>query len=145
MKIKANQQLYKGISIAIATLFIFISSLGYFLGFDINVFNFCIYLLILLSIACLSLLLYFVIDRINHKYIVFDNEKIIEQNRYAERILVYRHQILHTKYHNSINLIWGIIDFGYVEIAYRVDSRDKNTKYINLYLSPKVYKDIFES
>lgn len=144
MKIKANQQLYKYILLAIAILLIFISSLGYFLGFSINVFSFLTYLLVILSIVLLSFLSYLIIDKMNHKYIVFDDEKIIERNRSLEKIIVYRHQILYTKYRNSINLIYGIIDFGYAEIAYKLDFKDKETKYINLYMPLNMYKKIFK-
>ena len=139
MKIKANQQLYKGILFAIVIFLIFISSLGYFLGFDINIYSLLIYLLILLAIVLLSLLSYLIIDRTNHKYIVFDNEKIIEKNKCLEKIVLYRHQILYTEYHNSIDFFNGIIDFGYAKIAYKLDSKDNETKYIDLYMPLDIY------
>ena len=143
MKIKANQNLYKNVLIAFASLLIFMGSLGYFLGFDVNIKSLLFYVIFLVSTIILFLVVFLIIDKNNKKYIIFDEDKIIEKNKYNERIIVYYNQILYTKYHNSIDLFYGNIDFGYVEIAYKIDSKDKETKLIHLYLSKKNYKKIF--
>ena len=143
MKIKANQSLYKNILIAFAFLIVFMGSLGYFLGFAITIESFFFYILFLASTSVVFLVTFWVIDKSNHKYIIFDDEKIIEKNRENETIIVYYNQILYTKYHNNIDLIYGIIDFGYVEIVYLTESMDKEKKFVHLYVSKKNYKRIF--
>lgn len=143
MRIKANQNLYKNILIAFASLFIFVESLGYFLGFNVSIKSLLFYIVFLVSTIILFLVVFLIIDKNNKNYIIFDEDKIIENNKYNERIIVYYNQILYTKYHNRIDLFYGNIDFGYVEIAYKIDSKDKETKLIHLYLSKKNYKNFF--
>lgn len=143
MKIKANRNLYKNVLIAFASLLIYMGSLGYFLGFDVNIESLLFYVLFLVSTMILFLVVFLIIDKINKKYIIFDEEKIIEKNKYNERIILYYNQIVYTKYHNSIDLFNCIIDFGYVEIGYIIDIKDKETKVTHLYLSKKNYKKIF--
>lgn len=144
MKIKANQNLYKNILIAFAGLIIFMGSLGYFLGFDINKKSLVFYVIFLISTITLFLIIFLIVDKSNKKYIVFDENKIIEKNKHDEKVIVYFNQILYTNYHNSIDLLNGNIDFGYVKIAYKVDTKDKEPKFIQFYLSKKNYKKIFE-
>lgn len=143
MKIKANQNLYKNIFIAFASLLIFMGSLGYFLGFNVNTKSLLFYVLFLISTILLFFVAFLIVDKNNKNYIIFDDDKIIEKNKYNERIMVYYNQILCTKYHNSIDLLYGNIDFGYVEIVYKMDSKDREPKLIHLYLSKKDYKKIF--
>ncbi len=143
MKIKANRNLYKNILIAFCILIIFIGSLGYFLGFSINAKSLLYYLIFLISVMLFFVVLFLIIDKLNKTYIVFDKEKIIERHNNEEKIIVYFNQILYTRYHNSIDLFFGNIDFGYVEIVYKIDSKDKEAKRIGLYLSKKNYKKIF--
>jgi len=143
MKIKANQNLYKNILIAFASLLIFMGSLGYFLGFNVNTKSLLFYVLFLISTILLFFVAFLIVDKNNKNYIIFDDDKIIEKNKYNERIMVYYNQILCTKYHNSIDLLYGNIDFGYVEIVYKMDSKDREPKLIHLYLSKKDYKKIF--
>ena len=145
MKIKANQSLYRNIILAFATLFVCICTATYFLGFDVNTDSFFVYLITLFSIKLFFILLYWLIDQLNHKYIVFDNEKIIEINRNTKKILGYYHQIAYTKYHNQIDLVSGVIDFGYVEIVFVKNATEAETKRINLYLSKKQYAKIFHA
>lgn len=144
IRIKANQSLYKNILIAFAILIILMGSLGYFLGFHINTESLLFYTVFLVSTSIVFGVIFLVIDKSNHKYIIFDEEKIIEKNRENEKIIVYYNQILYTKYHNRIDLIYGIIDFGYVEIVYLTDSKDKEKNSVCLYLSKKNYKRIFK-
>lgn len=143
MKIKANRNLYQNILIAFATLIIFLGTLAYFLGFDVNEKSLLYYALFLISTIILFLILFIIIDGMNKKFIIFDNDKIIEMYKNNEEIILCFNQILYTKYHNNIDLIYGIIDFGYVEIVYKLDSKDKEPKSLNLYLSKKNYKKIF--
>lgn len=143
MKIKANRNLYQNILIAFATLIIFLGTLAYFLGFDVNEKSLLYYAIFLISTIILFFILFIIIDKINKKFIVFDNDKIIEMYKNNEKIILYFNQILYTKYHNSIDLISGIIDFGYVEIVYKLDSKDIEPKCLNLYLSKKNYQKIF--
>ena len=143
MKIKANRNLYQNILIAFATLIIFLGTLAYFLGFDVNKKSLLYYAIFLISTIILFFILFIIIDKSNKKFIVFDNDKIIEMYKNNEKIILYFNQILYTKYHNSIDLIYGIIDFGYVEIVYKLDSKDIKPKCLNLYLSKKNYKKIF--
>lgn len=143
MRIKANRNLYQNILIAFATLIIFLGTLAYFLGFDVNGKSLLYYAIFLISTIILFFILFIIIDTINKKFIVFDNDKIIEMNKNNKKIILYFNQILYTKYHNNIDLIYGIIDFGYVEIVYKLDSKDKEPKCLNLYLSKKNYKKIF--
>ena len=140
MRIKANQNLYKNILIAFNGLIIFVGSLGYFLGFTINANSLLFYGIFLISTIILFFIIFLVVDKCNKKYIVFDEAKIKEESKYGEKVIVYYNQILYTKYHNSIDLFNGIIDFGFVKIVYKTDSKDKESKYIHLYLSKKNYK-----
>ncbi|MBQ7225409.1 MAG: hypothetical protein IJX02_02265 [Clostridia bacterium] len=143
MKIKANRNLYKNILIAFCSLIIFIGTLAYFLGFDLNIKSLLYYAIFLTSTIIVFFGLFLIIDKINKKYIVFDNDKIIEMHSNEEKVILYFNQILYTKYHNNIDLLYGNIDFGYVEIVYKTDSKDKEPKSLNLYLSKKNYKKIF--
>ena len=143
MIIKANQNLYKNILICFAVFIILVGTLAYILGFDIDTKSILYYVIFLNSTIILFFIAFLIIDKINKKYIIFDEEKIIEKNDADERIILYNNQILYTKYHNKIDLIFGIIDFGYVEIVYKIDSKDKQPKYLHLYLSLKNYKKIF--
>ena len=145
MKIKANQSLYRNIILAFAVLFICICTASYFLGFDVNVDSFVIYLITAFAIVLVFILLYCLIDKLNHKYIVFDDEKMIEINRDTKKVLGYYHQIAYTKYHNQIDLIGGFIDFGYVEIVFMKNATEAEAKRINLYLSKKQYAKIFHA
>lgn len=144
MRIKANQSLYKNILIAFSGLIIFMGSLGYFLGFNINAKSLLFYAIFLISTIILFLVIFLIVDKCNKKYIVFDSEKIKEENKDDEKIIVYYKQILYTKYHNSIDLFNGNIDFGFVEIVYKTDSKDKEPKHFHLYLSKKNYKELFD-
>jgi hypothetical protein len=144
MKIKLNQSLYRNILISFWILFIILGSFAYFLGFEINARSVLFYLLFAVSCAFVLLIIYFVIDASNKNFLIFDKEKIVEYRNSCEKTLVYFNQILYTKYHNEIDIIGGHIDFGYVEIVYKLDSKDKECKYINLYLSKKIYKKIFK-
>lgn len=143
MKIKANQNLYVNILIAFASLVIFMGSLGYFLGFKVTTKSLLFYAVFLISTIILSIVVFLIIDKSNKKYIIFDDDKIIEKSKYNERTIVYYNQILHVKYHNSIDLLYGNIDFGYVEIAYKIDSKDREPKLIHIYLSKKNYRKVF--
>ncbi len=142
MKIKANRNFYKNVLIAFASLLIFMGSFGYFLGFEVNVNSLMYYALFLVSTILLFLVVFLIIDISNKKYFVFDDGKIIEKNKHNERLIVCYNQILYTKYHNSIDLFYPNIDFGYAEIVY-FDSKDRETKSIHIYLSKKNYKKIF--
>lgn len=143
MKIKANQVLYKKIMIAFASLIILIGSFGYFLGFNINTISLLFYVGFLVSTIILFIVVFLIIDIKNNKYIVFDKEKILEKNKDDEKILVYYNQIVEYQYHNSIDLLNCVIEFGYVEIGYRFDSKDRETKKICIYLSKKNYELLF--
>ena len=143
MQIKANQNLYRHILIGFAALIIFMGTLAYFLGFNINVQSILYYVLFLISTIILFFVIFLFIDKTNKKYIIFDEEKIIEKDKVDERIIVFYNQILYTKYHNKIDLFYGIIDFGYVEIVYKVNSKDPHPQRLYLYLSPKNYSKIF--
>lgn len=145
MRIKANQNLYRNILIAFNGLIVFMGSLGYFLGFDVNANSLLFYAIFLMSTFALFFIIFLVIDKCNKKYIVFDDEKIKEESNSCEKIIVYYDQILYTKYHNRIDLFIGNIDFGFVEIVYKNDSKDKETKKVHLYLSKKNYKKIFKN
>lgn len=137
MKIKANQNLYKNVLIMFAGLSIFIESLAYFLGFNINTESLSFYFLFIAFTAIISFVLFLLINRINNKYIIFDKEKIIEKSKHSEKIIVYYSQIKNIKYQNRIDLIRGIVDFGYAEIMYNQDPRE--SQYMILYMSQKDY------
>lgn len=143
IKIKANQSFYRTVLIMFVCIIIFGESLGYFLGFDINVKSLMFYAIFLISTFILFYILFLIIDILNKKYIIFDEEKIIEKKKDKEKILVYYNQIVSTKYHNKIDLLDSAIDFGYVKIDYRIDSKDREPKFVCLYLSKKNYKKIF--
>ena len=144
MQIKANQHFYKNVIIAFAVLILFMGSLSYFLGFDINTGSLLYYLLFILLTVFTFVMIFIIVDKFNEKYIIFDDEKIIEKYKSSEKIIVYFDQILYTKYHNSIDLTIGNIDFGYVEIVYKFNNTDKEPKHLNLYLSKKNYKRLFK-
>lgn len=143
MIIKVNRNLYKGILIGFASLFIFVETLAFFLGFDINAKSILHYAVALISTMMLFFLIFLIIDKANKKYIVFDKEKIILKKGSDEKVLLYYYQILRTKYHNDVNLFFGYIDFGYVEIVYKMNPQDKEVKCLHIHLSPKEHKDIF--
>ena len=132
------------ILIAFSLLIIFIGTLSYFLGFDVNIESLLYYVVFLIFTILFFFVLFLIIDKMNKKYIVFHNDKIIEMHDNEEKVILYFNQILYTKYHNDINLIYGIVDFGYVEIVYKINSKDKEPKHLNLYLSKKNYKTIFK-
>lgn len=140
MIIKANRNLYKNALIALAALLIFMGTLAYFLGFTVNMTSLCLYFLFIAIVIITSLALFLMIDTLNNKLIIFDNEKIIERNSNSEKIVVYYSQILNTKYCDRIDFLRENIDFGYVEIKYRLDPKDKQPLYVNLYLSKKHYE-----
>ena len=144
MKIKSNQSFYRKILMSFWMLFLILGSFAYFLGFDINTRSLLLYLLFVFSCTLILLFVYIIIDASNKNYLIFDEEKIIEYRKTNERTLLYFNQILYTKYHNKIDIIGGHIDFGYVEIVYKLDNKDKDAKYMNLYLSKKNYKKIFK-
>ena len=54
---------------------------------------------------------------------------------------MYYNQIQNIKYYNRIDLIRGIIDFGYADIIYKVDIKEKELRHISLYLSKKHYEE----
>ena len=143
MVIKANQNLYKNILVGFASVFIFMETLAFFLGFNINTKSILHYVVFLISTIIFFFVIFLIVDKMNKKHIVFDKGKIIEKNGADERVIVYYNQILRTKYHNKIDLMFGIVDFGYVEIVYKINPKDKELKYLHLYLSPKDYKEIF--
>ncbi len=140
---KANRNLYKNILIGFACVFIFMGSLAFILGFAINTKSLLHYGVFLISTIILFFLIFLIVDKINKEYIVFDKEKIIKKIGADERVIVYYNQILRTEYHNKIDLMFGTIDFGYVEIVYKINPKDKELKYLHLYLSSKDYKEIF--
>lgn len=142
MRVKANQNFYKNVLIAFGCVIVYGGSLAYFLGFSINVNSLLFYAIFLISTCSLCFGIFLVIDKCNKKYIVFDEEKIKEESKNGETVIVYYHQILYTKYHNSIDPFLGNIDFGFVEIAYITDSGNK--EHYHLYLSKKNYKKIFK-
>lgn len=144
MKIKANKNLYKNILIAFNGLIVFIGSLGYFLGFKVDATSLLFYAIFLISTSILFFIVFLIVDKCNKKYIVFDEEKIKEESKCGEKVIVYYNQILYTKYYNRIDLFNGIIDFGFIEIVYKNDSKDKESKKVHLYLSKKNYKEIFK-
>ena len=143
MKIKLNQSLYKNILISFWFLFFSIETFAYFLGFEINIKSALYYLLGVVSYTLILFIIYLVIDTSNKNFLLFDKEKIVEYRKGNEKILVYFKQILYTKYHNGIDVIYGFTDFGHVEIVYKLDSKDIEPKRLNLYLSKKNYKKIF--
>jgi len=145
MRIKANQNLYKNILIAFNGLIVFMGSLSYFLGFDVNANSLLFYAIFLIATFILFFIIFLVIDKCNKKYIVFDDEKIKEKSNNDEKVIAYYNQILYTKYHNRIDLFNGNIDFGFVEIVYKNDSKDKEPKKVHLYLSKKNYKQLFKN
>ena len=143
MRIKMNQSLYRNILISFCALIICMVSFGYFLGFSINLRNLVFYVLFLILTVVLFFIIFLVIDKTNKKYIVIDNEKITEQTKHEEKIIVYRNQIVRATYHNSIDLINCIIDFGYVEIVYKSNTKENELKRTYIYLSKKNYKKCF--
>ena len=143
MKIKANQSLYKNIMIAFASLVILMGSLGYFLGFNISRETLLFYIVFLISTILFFLIVFLIVDKVNNKYFIFDEEKVIEKKHTDEKVILYYNQILYTKYHNQIDLLYGIIDFGYVEIVYKTSLNDKQSKQLCIYLSKKNYNKIF--
>lgn len=143
LMIKSNQSFYKNVLIAFNGLIILMGSLCYFLGFTIDASSLLFYGVFLISTIISFFIVFLIIDKCNKKYIVFDGEKIKEESKYGEKVIVYYHQILYTRYHNRIDLFHGIIDFGFVEIVYKTDSKDKEPKYCCLYLSKKNYRKIF--
>lgn len=142
-RIKANQSLYKNILIACNGLLILMGSFSYFFGFAINANSLLFYGIFLISTTLFCLILFLVVDTCNKKYIVFDGEKIKEESKHGEKIIVYYHQILYTRYHNRIDLLLGNIDFGFVEIVYQPEPKEKEPKHFSLYLSKKNYKKLF--
>jgi len=145
MRIKANQNLYKNILIAFNGLIVFMGSLSYFLGFDVNANSLLFYAIFLIATFILFFIIFLVIDKCNKKYIVFDDEKIKEKSNNDEKVIAYYNQILYTKYHNRIDLFNGNIDFGFVEIVYKNDSKDKEPKKVHLYFYKKNYKQLFKN
>ena len=125
MKIKLNQNLYKNMLIALASLIICIGTLSYFIGFSISVKSMLFYVIFLISTITLFFIIFLIIDKINKTYLIFDEEKIMEISQTDKKILVYYNQILYTKYHNKIDLFFCSIDFGYVEIVYKENPKDK--------------------
>lgn len=140
MRIKANQNLYRNILIAFNGLIVYMGSLSYFLGFDVNANSLLFYAIFLISTIVFFGTVFLIIDKCNKKYIVFDEEKIWEESKDGEKLIVYYNQILYTKYHNRIDLFYGYADFGFVEIVYKNDSNDRESKNVCLYLSKKNYK-----
>ncbi len=145
IEIKVNRNLYKNILILFFIVIGFVESLAYFLGFDINAKSILYYVIFLISTMLLFFALFLIIDKLNKKYIVFDGEKIIEKHNNEEKVFLYYDQILGTKYHNNIDLVFGIIDFGYVEIKYKINSKDKDLKHLCIYMSKKMYIKIFQN
>lgn len=144
MRIKANQNLYKNTLIIFNVLTVFMGSLSYFLGFDINAKSLLFYGIFLISTVVIFFVIFLVVDKCNKKYIVFDEDKINEEFQNDNKIIIYYNQILYTKYHNSIDILYGNIDFGFLEIVYKNDSKDKDPKIIHIYLSKKNYNKLFK-
>ena len=144
MTIKENRNFYKNVLILTASLFIFMESFSYFLGFDINAESLLFYGIGLVSTVILFWIIFLIIDKCNNTYIIFDGEKIIRKKKENETILLYDYQILHTEYCNEVNLLYGYADFGYVKIMYKYDSKDKEAKYRGIFMSKKEYKKLFE-
>ena len=140
MKIKANRSFYRNVIIAFAGLLILIGSFAYFLGFDINIETLNYYGAFLAFVTILSFFVFVIVDIFNQKYLIFDEEKIIEKNKSNEKIVVYYDQIFYTKYHNKIDLLYGMIDFGYAEIVCNTYLNDNKDTRILIYLSKKHYK-----
>jgi len=142
MRIKANQNFYKNVLVAVGGLFAIYASFAYFLGFDVNAKSLIVYALLLLSCILLLLVVYVTINTVNRNYIAFDEEKIVTIKRDKEKIMLYYYQILYTKYHNSIDILYGNIDFGYMEIVYKTDTKDKEAKRLCMYISKKAYRAV---
>lgn len=145
MRIKANQNFYKNILIAFNGLIVYMGSLGYFFGFDVNANTLLFYAIFLISTVILFFIIFLVIDKCNKKYIVFDDEKIKEESNGCEKVIVYYNQILYTKYHNRIDVFNCNIEYGFVEIVYKNNSNDKEPEIVNIYLSKKNYKKLFKN
>ena len=145
LKIKVNRHLYKNICIACAVETVLLATFAFLLGFEINRTHFGYYLLFIVATVLFFFMLFFMIDKFNHKYIVFDTEKIMATSKGASKTIVYYDQILEAKYHNQIDLFWGKIDFGYVEIVYKTNSdNESNTpQRIQLYMSKNNYQEMF--
>ena len=88
MRIKANRNLYQNILIAFATLIIFLGTLAYFLGFEVNGKSLLYCAIFLISTIILFFILFLIIDTINKKFIVFDNAKIIEMYKNNKKIIL---------------------------------------------------------
>ena len=143
MKIKENRNFYKNIFIFTALVIIFIGSFACFLSFGINGKSLFFYAVFCVATVILLCVIFFIIDKCNNTYIIFDGEKIIRRTKNGETILLYYHQILYTKYRNEIDLLYGYADFGYAEIVYKNDTNDREAKRMGIYLSKKDYKKIF--
>lgn len=142
MKIKNNRNLYLSLLIMSAIVIVFIGSLAYFLGFDVNVESLLFYLIFLFSTFILFFVIFLIIDVTNKKYLIFDDEKIILKNKTDETVLVYLNQILYTKYHN-FHIGLDYIETAYAEIVYKIDSKDATPKSLWLSISKSAYKKIF--
>ena len=121
--------------IAFGLVIVFAGSLVYFLGFNVNIKSLLFYCVFLVSTAIFCLVIFLIIDKLNKTYIIFDEEKIVEKSKYNERTIVYYNQILYTQYHDKIDLI-NCTDFGYVEIVYKIDSKDNDAFEISEYAYP---------
>ena len=144
MTVKANQSLYKNVLMMWAGFFVLMGAFAYFFGFEINAKSLLVFALYLVGVIIVFAGLFLLIDGCNQKYLVFDNEKIIERYKGTEKHIVSYLQIIDTKYHNRVDILGGMIDFGYVEITYKQDSKSKGTKSIWLYLSKKHYQEFLK-
>ena len=144
VKIKENRNFYKNLLIFVAIIIILIGSFACFFAFGISGKVLFFYAVFLVATAILLGAIFLIIDKCNNTYIIFDGEKIIRKTKDSETILLYDYQILYTKYRNRIDLLYGYADFGYAEIVYKNDTKDREAKRMGIYLSKKDYKKIFE-
>lgn len=145
MKFKYNQILYRNIVIIICIGLILLITFGYFLGWEINLTTFIMYLLIILGVILLSLLTNLILNFINKTYIYIDKEKIYKIRKNKKIILLENKNVLYTKFINKvdfIDLINPITELNCMEITYK--RSDSSISYIRIYCAKKVYTEIIK-
>ena len=143
MKFKYNDSLYKTIIFIADIALILLTMLTYFLGWELNIKSFLIFLSIIFGIFVFSVLVYLAIYFFNKTYIHIDREEIRKVGKNTDVILLKTSQVLYTKYLNKIefiDFINPISELGCMEITYKKE--DSLISAMRIYCSKKIYKKI---
>ena len=129
MKVRYKENLVIFFDIFFGVVLLFISSLGYFLGFPINANTLPYYFFIVISIFIMMISIYIIYRVCCKTYVLFNKEISIIKNRNVILNIKYN-KILSAKYCKLLNLLIGYPEGGNLVIEYLDENNKKEDLYI---------------